>query len=202
MLFMQGDADESNRMRTDLNHLPEPKQRELAEIVRLIRAQAEVLHIILYGSYARGDWKEAKDLKPNRWSGHASDYDILVIVETEEQARDLAFWNRLERECNRQGFSARVSLIVHDLADVNANLEEGRYFFVDVKREGRLLYGTEGFDLAEPRDLTPEEEQCIAQADFDNWFERAKEFYENYEFNYGKGKLRPAIFNLNLSCPG
>ncbi|SCZ59895.1 nucleotidyltransferase domain-containing protein [Thiohalomonas denitrificans] len=37
--------------------------------------------VILFGSYARGDWKEAAALKPDRCLGHASDYDILAVTE-------------------------------------------------------------------------------------------------------------------------
>ncbi len=38
--------------------------------------------IILFGSYARGNWVE------NLVTGYFSDYDLMVIVATEEQARD------------------------------------------------------------------------------------------------------------------
>ncbi len=58
-------------MRTDLDHLPAPKQQELQEVVRILfeefaaaigestapwKKQARILKVILYGSYARGDW--------------------------------------------------------------------------------------------------------------------------------------------------
>jgi hypothetical protein len=58
-------------MRTDLGHLPGSKQQDLARIVEILFAEFEdaialstqkwkkqgrILKIILYGSYARGDW--------------------------------------------------------------------------------------------------------------------------------------------------
>ena len=58
-------------MRTDLDHLPEAKRRELQLVVEILFAEFEdalkgrnaphrkagrILKVILYGSYARGDW--------------------------------------------------------------------------------------------------------------------------------------------------
>src|SRR5690606_18178534 len=107
--------NDKGKMRTDLSHLPEAKQRELAEIVRIIRAHEEVEMIILYGSYARGNYTEERDLVPGRWSGHASDYDILIIVEDEAVALDSARWAEVEDACNRAGLSAIVQIICHSI---------------------------------------------------------------------------------------
>lgn len=66
---------------SNLSHLPSSKQKELSLIVQTIRDNCkDIEKIILFGSYARGDYKEAKDLKEDRKSGHISDYDILVIT--------------------------------------------------------------------------------------------------------------------------
>lgn len=197
MWFSKIDAEESLRMQTDISHLPEAKQRELERITEIIRAQGEVAMVILFGSYARGDWREEKDLPPKRWSGHASDYDILVVVREPSQASDATYRKALRAEANAPKFSAHVRPIVHDIQDVNTNLEEGRYFFLDIKREGRLLYDSDEFALAEPRELSAEERQRIAKADFDYWFERAQRFYRYYEVGYEEGDLRGAAFNLN-----
>ncbi|NIA17023.1 MAG: hypothetical protein GWO86_01615, partial [Planctomycetes bacterium] len=64
-------------MKKSLAHLPKYKQDELKLIADKIRSSVEPEMIILYGSYARGDYKEQKDLAPDRKSGHVSDYDIL-----------------------------------------------------------------------------------------------------------------------------
>jgi uncharacterized protein len=191
------DPDESLRMQTDITHLPEAKQRELEQITDIIRAQGEVEMVILFGSYARGDWREEKDLKPDRWSGHASDYDILVVVKDPERAADAGYRRTLLEATNKPKFSTHAHPIVHDIDDVNTNLEEGRYFFLDIKREGKLLFDSEMFKLAEPRELTAEERQRMAQADFDYWFDLATRFYRMYELAYEEGDLRNAIFNLN-----
>lgn len=80
-------------MRTDLDHLPPAKQRELEHVVEILfeefrvanenatarRKGAQILKIILFGSYARGDWIDAP-LSANQYK---SDYDLLVIVNQE-----------------------------------------------------------------------------------------------------------------------
>jgi uncharacterized protein len=184
-------------MQTDLSHLPDAKQRELEQIADHIRAQGGVEMVILFGSYARGDWKEERDLPPGRWSGHASDYDILVVVRDPATAASATYREKVRDAANAPRLSAHARPIVHHIEEVNANLEEGRYFFLDIKREGRLLYDTEQFELAEPRALSSEEKQRIAQADFDYWFHRAKEFYAGSEFYLSKGNLPLTAFNLN-----
>ena len=62
-------------MKKDLDHLPKAKRKEIARIASAIRENCDDLEmIILFGSYARGDYKEKGDLSPNRKSGHVSDY--------------------------------------------------------------------------------------------------------------------------------
>ena len=76
-------------MQKTLEHLAQAKQDELQKITAAILENcSDVEKIILFGSYARGDYKEEKDLAPNRKSGHASDYDILAITAKKETALD------------------------------------------------------------------------------------------------------------------
>jgi len=75
-------------MKELLAHLPQEKQDELKLIVEWILAFISPAKVILFSSYARGDYKEESDLEPDRKSGHASNYDILVITEQKQIARD------------------------------------------------------------------------------------------------------------------
>ena len=45
-------------MKTSLDHLPEKKQHQVRALGELIRKEAEVEMVILFGSFARGDWVE------------------------------------------------------------------------------------------------------------------------------------------------
>ncbi|RFA27029.1 hypothetical protein CAI21_15895 [Alkalilimnicola ehrlichii] len=93
-------------MRTSLSHLPAEKQQELEQIADLIDKTVQPELVILYGSYARGDYKEEKDLAPQRWSGHASDYDILVAVSDRTTESDAELGRQLYELCNAHNFSA------------------------------------------------------------------------------------------------
>lgn len=184
-------------MQTDLSHLPENKRAELTEIVRLIRGEAEVEMIILYGSYARGDWKEEKDLDPERWSGHVSDYDLAIVVEEPAQAENGLLWQRVADKINEVGFSAHVRPIVYDINEINMAMVEYRYFFFDIHEDGRLLYDSGRFQLAKPQELVAETRRRLAEEYFDTWFYRAKQFYKVYEFLSGQDDFRGAAFELN-----
>lgn len=47
-----------------------------------------------------------------------------------------------------------VSLIVHSRREVNTALYEGQYFFVDLRRDGIVLYELDDEPLAEPKPLS------------------------------------------------
>jgi predicted nucleotidyltransferase len=89
-------------MKKSLAHLPQSKQDELELIVDKIKelAQPCIRKIILFGSYARGDWKDGPHTQgKGRLTIHKkSDYDILVITEDTNTARDPDFWYKITKE--------------------------------------------------------------------------------------------------------
>lgn len=199
-------------MRDQLDHLPQSKQRELAHVVRVLFEEFEAAHalgndkwkkqgriakLVLYGSYARGDWVD------DPVGGYTSDYDILIVV-NDDRLTDFEFWSAAEDRLMREttitkALSAPVSFIVHSLSDVNQQLERGRPFFVDIVRQGIALYDAEGFCFASPRDLPPEEARVEAQKHFDEWFATATEFLAGAEFHRERGSAKLAAFNYHQS---
>jgi len=93
--------------------------------------------------------------------------------------------------------TAPVSFIVHSLKDVNAQLERGRPFFVDIAQQGIALYEAEGFEFAQPRNLPPEEARVEAKKHFDTWFESATAFSASAKFLVGRGNFNEAAFNFH-----
>ncbi|MEJ2046075.1 MAG: HEPN domain-containing protein [Reinekea sp.] len=192
-------------MNSDLTHLPQNKQDDLRQITAIVRQHCpQAGMIILFGSYARGDYRELKDLAPDRKSGHPSDYDILVVVNVvnaanQESDAGAAAQQQIENECIAAGLSATPRFIYHDLSYLNRKLEIGQYFFSDIVNEGKLLYGAEGIKLAGARELSAKERLNIAQEDFAEWFGSAKEFFEGYRFYHSKGYLKKAAFSLHQS---
>ena len=179
-------------------HLPKNKQRELKRIVSIIRNQCnDVEMIILFGSYARGNYKEEADLKPDRRSGHISDYDILVVTKEKSTATNSSFWEKITKECNNANLSTHVRIIAHDIQDLNIKLAEDQYFYSDVRKEGCFLYDSENFKLARKRKLKPEEEERIAQDYFEHWFDETRNFYKTYHYHYSEEMLKLAAFDLH-----
>jgi uncharacterized protein len=187
-------------MKMDFRDLPQNKQEDLQRIVAIVREHCpSVGMIILFGSYARGDWREMKDLAPDRKSGHPSDYDILVITQDEEPC-DSQAWQAITEACAEVRLTAIPRFIHHDIEFVNGKLERGQYFFADIVAEGRLLYNADLFELASQKELQPEERLQIAQEDFAEWFESSEQFQKMHQFCMDKGWLKKAAFNLHQAA--
>ena len=150
----------------ELEHLPKEKIEELEAITERIKETGMVSMIILYGSYARGDWKEHVGGR----SGKRSDYDLLVLTKDEKDGEDLR--NRL-RKMFENSITA-VDTIVETLGFVNMHLREGQYFFSEIKHQGIILYSDERAELAEVENLSPTRMREIAELDFKEWFGTAK----------------------------
>ncbi|GAA0645305.1 nucleotidyltransferase and HEPN domain-containing protein [Sphingomonas ursincola] len=188
-------------MRTDIDHLPNQKQQELQAAVRILfeefaaaignttapwKKQGRILKVILYGSYARGDWVD------DPVGGYKSDYDLLIVVNDERLTDVVDYWatadDRLMREMTiTQTLSAPVSFIVHSLKDVNKQLEQGRPFFTDIAAQGIALYEAEGFPFATPTKLAPDAARAEASSSFERWFTLASQSIRTYELQHAEG---------------
>jgi len=186
-------------MKTNIAHLPANKQSDLKQLVNLIVQHTDdIAMIILFGSYARGKYKEEKDLLFGRKSGHASDYDLLVITATKETAENSLLWQTVNQESIKQALTAVPRLIVHDIQQVNIKLAQGHYFYSEIIEDGCELYNTGEFTLAEKRELLAEEYQRISQGYFDSGFiDGAKKLYKGYLFYFSEQDYKQAAFVLN-----
>ena len=200
-------------MRTDLDHLPPAKQRELERVVQILfeefgdataiatspwKRQARILKVILYGSYARGGWVD----EPYTAKGYQSDFDLLVIVNHEKLTDRIEYWSSAEDRLNRElaitkTLRTPVNFIVHTTAEVNAGLSEGRYFFMDIARDGIALYQSDPADLPEPQPKTPAQALELAREYFEEWLPSANKRFDGAEFHIGRGNLKDAAFDLH-----
>ncbi len=168
-------------MKTNISFLPKTKQEELTKICSLLQSICnDIEMIVLYGSYARNEYKEKKDLEPNRWSGHVSDYDILVVTGKQKTALDRKLKGEMENRCLEQEFSAKVRTILFDLQELNIRLAEGHYFYSDVKKEGIVLYNEKEHILANERGLTNTEKARRAQDHFNDWYLFVQSSFRQY----------------------
>lgn len=200
-------------MKTSLDHLPPAKQREIERVVEILFAEfgdattiatsdwkkaARILKIILYGSYARGGWID----EPHTAKGYQSDFDLLVIVNHDKLTDRAQFWSSAEDRLNRELAITRtlrtpVNFIVHTLGEVNAGLSEGRYFFIDIARDGIALYQSDETDLPEPQPKTSEQALAMAREYFDEWHAGGNSFFKGYRFYIGERDTKKAVFLLH-----
>ncbi|SEH12908.1 HEPN domain-containing protein [Sphingopyxis sp. YR583] len=201
-------------MRNDLSHLPPAKQRDLERVVAILfeefgdatalasgewKKQGRILKIVLYGSYARGGWVD----EPHTAKGYQSDFDLLIIVSDPRLTDPVKFWEKAEERLTREfgitkTIRTPVNFIVHTLQEVNDGLAHGRYFFMDIARDGIAVYESEGAQpLHSPKPKTPEQALAMATEYFEEWLPSGKEFFDNYVFNRDQGRFNNAAFQLH-----
>ncbi len=185
-------------MKTDLSHLPKSIKNDLKKIVgELIPKYPEIEMIILYGSTARGDNQNDETMENGHKVSYNSDYDLFIITSNTEKANADTFWFAILDKLEALNFDVSIHIELETIDFVNKTLQEGHYFFDDLKKDGILLFNTSRYQLAERRPLKPEEVQAIAKRDFEHWFESANRFFETFEFNVKKEYWKEAAFLLH-----
>ena len=170
---------ENPAMRSDVDHLPEIQRGELERIQRVLmdefeeaisratvpaRKNGKILKIILFGSYARGDWVD------DPVGGYHSDFDLLVVVDNPDLTDIAHYWYVAEDKILRDARVGRLAnIIVHSLDEVNQALKRGEYFWVDIARDGIMLYELPCHPLATPMPLTAADAYSMAKAYFEEW---------------------------------
>ena len=186
-------------MKKSLAHLPDHKQNELKLITKIIRKQFPSAHmLILFGSYARGQWVEDTYTEGHITYEYISDFDILVLTRLKKTANNFSRQNSVDDLIlQHKRIKTPVSVIYHSVGQVNYRLKEGSYFFSDIKKEGIVLYDSGKLKLERIRKLSPQKRKQIAQEDFKQWFKSAKEFFYNYEINLNMRRYKNAAFQLH-----
>lgn len=203
------------QMRTDLDHLPAGKQRELERVLQILfeefndvqalatgkRKAARILKVILYGSYARGGWVD----EPHTAKGYQSDFDLLIIVNRQEAADRVKYWSTADDRLNREvgitkTLRTPVNFIVHTLQEVNDGLAHGRYFFMDVAKDGIALYQADDTELHKPKPKTPEQALKMAKEYFDEWLPLAASAQKGFHFFVSQNERRDAAFILHQAA--
>jgi len=183
-------------MKTSLEHLPEQKQQELQRTIEILQEGIDLDMLILFGSYARGDWVEDLDPKTLLYR-YQSDFDLLVVTETPHQASKIEQNSQLAQRLTKTIHRTPISLIAEDILFINRRLMKSQYFYIDITREGILLYDSGKFELAEPKEISLSERRKIAEDEFRQWFQGAKDFIKTYQFHYSEQMYNLAAFDLH-----
>ncbi len=183
-------------MKTEIDHLPENKRLELLHALEIIREEIDLDMLILFGSYARGDWVEDID-EETLLPKYQSDFDLLVITETPRQAQRVEQNNKLIRRLIKTIHRTPVSVIAEDIKFVNKRVRKSQYFYIDILKDGIILFDSGKFELAEPINMTLKERQNLAKQDFEFWYSKSDRLWGGFDYYISQKSYNEAAFHLH-----
>jgi len=192
-------------MKKSVAFLPKENREGLKYIVSLIREkipQCEM--IILFGSYARGEFVRYDErVEFGIPTSFMSDYDILVVHSSWNTdivgSKVHSVWHNYWK-CGDHRYQVPLQIIHDTIKKVNKDLEDGRYFYTDLKKDGIMLYDSGNYKLARRRKLKFEEIKEQAEEYFENKFKRANSFIKQASYAYNDIDYQMASFLLHQAC--
>lgn len=193
-------------MKDSIAYLPKDKQEDLNFLVNeILKRLPQAEFIILYGSYARGNYvrRSIRIEDGGIPTVKISDYDIYVITSGINSKKAETVLDNVEdiffsgKDFDRD---TPVQFINDDIKIVNKYLEEGRYFYTQIKQEGIVLYNSGKYKLARRRKLNYAEIKELAQEYFDEKLNEANEFLVDTINAFNRGNYKRASFYLHQAC--
>lgn len=187
--------------KTSLEGVPERIQAQLDILLDLIHQNIKknVAMVWLFGSYARGDAINDRRVDPETGmvSEYYSDVDVLVIVGGKYTMQKEKWWSRLDKSIkDHPGITSSIHLIRESLGRVGEALQHSEYFYLDVVREGVVLYGKEK-GLPEPKEFSIEKRRAFAVEYLERFCQRADASKISLEVHYQLGDFASAMFFIH-----
>lgn len=190
-------------MKKSISHLPKNKQKDLYFLIEKIKERiSQTEMIILYGSYATGKYVEYDErVEFGITTSFMSDFDILVVTSNVSPKAVRHSLDNIDDLYSRNTETQTpLQFINDDIKVLNRQLEEGRYFYTQLKKEGVILYDSGKYKLARRRKLKFEEIQQQAQEYFDEKFNRANSFFRDAKYACSCEDYKQASFYLHQAC--
>lgn len=190
------------KMKRSLKYLPAEKQRDLRQLIQIIREEIrDVVMIILYGSYARNTYTDYdQKIEYGVKTYFMSDYDIMIVTEQRMGNNEHAVYARILRrffENKAWEIHTHPQFINESISELNKALDKSRYFYTDIKKDGVMLYDNREYKLTRRRKLNYVEIAEMAQEYFDDKFPFANRFFANAKRDRLDDELRMSAFNLH-----
>lgn len=186
-----------------LLHLPQHKQNELAEIVKVICEVALPAKVILFGSHTSDKWVEDEYEERGAKYSYISDYDILVVIPDGDKEKEHEIASKIENRTLK--YKNDVSPIVHSFNYVNKGLEMGQYFFRDIIKQGIVLFDSGEFIFSDSKPLSRDEEKEVALRSYEKWVNSGIRFLDHTKMMLENALLKgfplnEVVFNLNQAA--
>ena len=195
-------------MKRSIKRLPKRTQEELAVLQELIlQYLVNVRMIILYGSYARGEyviWDETYDERGGT-TYYQSDLDILVICDTrdankaERHAREVIV-PKYDTRMEGKRHPAPPSIIVENPTTINRAIRRKHYFFYEIIKDGILLYNDGTFQIGKPEKLPYREIKQYAEEEYAECFPLAEGFLRHGHLDKEEENYKLGSFELHQAC--
>ncbi|QFR39697.1 HEPN domain-containing protein [Candidatus Gracilibacteria bacterium 28_42_T64] len=191
-----------------MKNIPEYKQSEINKILEIIKEvsmhKLPIEMIILFGAYARGDFIERNMVQEgDTILEYNSDIEILIVTRKPTQEKNMNMSRKILSEIkNEKWLSGHVNILVEDISYINGKLEELNYFYLDILKEGVVLYDTDKCSFQSSRHISYIEKEVIQKEDFNRYFDGAKEFLIDYNNAFKRKSYRHAIFYLHQATEG
>ncbi|KAB7616160.1 HEPN domain-containing protein [Amylibacter sp. SFDW26] len=194
-------------MRRDLPERSLKEQKHIAAVADMLREASEdkASHIILFGSFARGDWVYDITQYNNGQYIYASDLDFLVVTKAKKYGKGSS-GQRFESHLNdtlkfyKDRLKHTPNVIVEAYEDLNKRLEQKHYFYTDIVNEGVLFYEAEDYPLSGPRDLDVAERREVAQEHYDVWFDKSRLFLKDSQRQLDDNENNQSAFYLHQAA--
>jgi len=193
-------------MKNSIAYLPKDKQEDLNFLINeVLKRLPQTEYIILYGSYARDNYvrRGIRVEDGGIPTVKISDYDILVITSSINSKKAETVLDNVEdiffagKDFDRD---TPVQFINDDIKNFNKFIEEGRYFYTQIKEEGIILFNSGKYKLARRRKLNFDEIKEQAQEYFNDKFHKGNVFLKNAFFNYDEKEYKMSSFMLHQAC--
>ncbi len=180
-------------MHTSFNHLPPSQEQALKQAVCAIATAVAPEKIICYGTRTRlrHTWSV---IDPVLNSMMSTDYDILIITKPGMKRREHEILDIVAKHSTQE---TRIVAIAHSLCAVNEALEQGRSFFVNIYKNGILVYDSSGIPLVTPSVCDNAEHLADIQAQWNRHFDLAEKFFEGASYYITSGSAALAVFMLH-----
>ena len=195
-------------MKRSIKRLPKRTQEELAVLQELIlQYLVNVRMIILYGSYARGEyviWDETYDERGGL-TYYQSDLDILVICDTGDAIKAENHANafvvpRYDKRMEGRRHPAPPQIIVERTTTFNRAIRRKHYFFYEALRDGILLYDDGTFQIGKPEKLPYREIKQYAEEEYAGCFDMAEGLLRHGKLAQVEKEYKLGSFFLHQAC--
>jgi HEPN domain-containing protein len=183
-------------MLTSFNHLPPSQVQALKQAISAIAISIAPEKIICYGTrtWLTHTWGI---VDPVLNSVMNTDYDLLIITKPGIKRREHEILDIVAQHSTQE---TRIVAIVHSLCAVNEALERGRSFFVDIYKNGILVYDSSEIPLVTPSVCDNAEQLADIQTQWDHHFGLAEKFLEGASYYLTSGNAALAVFMLHQAA--